>query len=131
MNTTDTRADAAVELLRDVLPKIPTLAGRNEAEPTPARLDARGHFAGLIVDAIRDGITADEDIAILLLADLLTEHPGALVDMALAALETIVGDIQRGSLVSDADGNALPRIDVDDSRPIDEPIRLVIAECQA
>lgn len=100
---------AALDLLREVLPAIPTLAGR-DAVDTNSSGDRR-QLAGLMVQAIRSGVTREDELAVLLLATLVIKSPATLLDAMVCALEAIQHDSMLGFVDTDATGLPLPQIE--------------------
>jgi hypothetical protein len=109
---------AALELLRDVLPAIPTIAGYNEAPIAVS--DDRHALADLIVQAVRDGITSENEIAAVVLATVLTTSPTTLLFMAGCALQVVQQDSDHGA--------KLPRIVYDDERPRTDGLHYALEE---
>lgn len=110
-STTETNLTvaAAFDLLREVLPALPTLAGYDEVAASAC--GDRNQLAGLMVQAIRSGVTQEHEIAALVLATLITSSPATLLDAMVCALETIQHDSLLGFVDTDAAGTALPQID--------------------
>jgi hypothetical protein len=100
---------SALEVLRDTLPFIPALIGLEEATATTT--DAARQTAVMLVEAIRAGVTREDQIAAVVLASLLAQDPLSLVGVVALAIDSAQRRIKLGGL-TDTDGRPLPRVSV-------------------